>query len=142
MDVSPVAIDLYGDNDEFDFTRLDGGGEEGFDWSYSGQAPLAYLAVSSTEGGFALYDVFSKTEGGVDVEPLLGGFEHVDHYSFWQRTYSDCEPVRVEDQHGKGMLPNCQLSEIVNGKVPCVHMSRERPRCASSAPASTPAASG
>jgi hypothetical protein len=126
-DITAVATGLHGDGQGFDITNPDRGGEETFGWAYSGTAPLAYLAVTSTEGGFALYDVYSKTHGTIDVEPLLGsGYEHVDHFSFWQRTYSDCEPVRVEDQHGTGMLPNCQLGEIVDGKVPCVHVSKEK----------------
>jgi hypothetical protein len=127
VDLSPVAVDLHGDTGDFDFTNPDAAGDETFSWEYSGQAPLAYLAVTSDQGGFAIYDVFSKRHGSVDVEPLLGpGFEHVDHFSFWQRTYSECEPVRVEDQHGKGMIPGCQLAEIVDGKVPCVHVSKEK----------------
>jgi hypothetical protein len=126
-DITAVATDLHADGEGFDFTNPDSPGDESFDWAYSGTAPLAYLAVASDRGGFALYDVFGKTHGTIDVDPLLGsGWEHVDHFSFWQRTYSDCEPVRVEDQHGKAMIPGCQLARIVDGKVPCVHIAREK----------------
>jgi hypothetical protein len=124
-DVSSIAFGLTGDTAEFDFQFPDAPDDESFSWSYSGRAPLAFLTVTTDQGAFGVYDVAKRTHGEIDVLSELSEFENTIHFSFWQRTYSQCEPVRVEDSHAKGMIPGCQLSEIVGGKVPCVHVSKE-----------------
>lgn len=128
-DVTAVAQGLQGgDSGEFEIQFLKSNpGAESFRWEYSGEAPLAFATVWSDEGGFAIYDVFKKTEGIVNFGSVLGESTNVNGVSFWQRTRSDCEPVKVVDTHGKGMIPGCQLSEVVEGKVLCIHVNKGKP---------------
>lgn len=127
-DITSVEYGITGGgNEEFhiEYPKIDPGNHS-FYWEYSGQAPLAFATVLSDEGGFAIYDVFKKTEGRIDVEPELGSVSDVLHVSFWQQTFTECDAVKVTDTHGKKMFPGCQLAEIVDGRVPCVHVSKEK----------------
>ncbi len=127
-DVTSVAHGITGGgNDEFEiqYPKIDPGNET-FYWEYSGEAPLAFATVWTHQGAFGIYDVFKKTEGRIDVAPDLGGLDNVLHISFWHQTFTDCDAVKVTETHGKKMFPGCQLSEIVDGRVPCVHVTKEK----------------
>lgn len=125
-DVSPVEVNLTGDTADIDFSFPDGSDEASFGWSYSGDATLAFLTVQTGQGAFAIYDITKQTHGSIDFGPELGTYGNDTHFGFWQRTFTDCEPVKVTDTHGPGIVPGCQLAEIVKHRVPCVHVTKEK----------------
>lgn len=131
-DVTSIAHAITDDTDEFTLSHADGSNH--LTWRYSGKAPLAFLTLETDQDFFSIYDISKQTDGEIRLPAELeGDLQGLEHVSFWQRTFSECEPVRAIDTHGSTqgshgyrMRPNCQLSEIVKGTVPCVHATKQK----------------